>query len=188
MAILEAGGAGLFAVAVYHPHLVHHRGGQVVQRRALVVEKEGAAAYGDFVNFLSVELHLAIVRYLHARHAFKEVLEHSVGAHPEGGGVEFHGVFFDDDGIAHLVNHGSLQVLLVLLQFHRTQLRDPFPKIAAFHKGLEAHHLYVEGVLTKRDLLQLGLSLVVGKGKVGDGGILGRNHIHGSKGDGLVGE
>ena len=188
MPILEAGGAGLFAVAVYHPHLVHHRGGQVVQRRALVVEKEGAAAYGDFVNFLSVELHLAIVRNLHARHAFKEVLEHGVGAHPEGGGVELHGVFFDEDGVPHLIDDGGLQVLLVLLQLYRAQLRDPFPEIAVFHEGLEAHHLYVKGVLAKRDLLQLGLSLVVGKGKVGDGGIFGRNHIDGSKGDGLVGE
>ena len=188
MAILEAGGAGLFAVAVYHPHLVHHRGGQVVQRRALVVEEEGAAAYGDLVDFLSVELHFSIGRNLHAGHAFKEVLEHSVGAHPEGGSVELHGVFFDEDGVAHFVDDGGLQVLLVLLQLHRAQLRDPFPEIAVFHEGLEAHHFYVKGVLAKRNLLQLGLSFVVGEGKVGDGGIFGRNHIHGSKGDGLVGE
>ena len=46
----------------------------------------------------------------------------------------------------------------------------------------------MEDIIAERHLFQLGNALVVRKGEVGDGGVLGRNHIEGGIGNGLVGE
>ena len=187
-AVLQAGSPCGLRVAVYHADFVHHGRRQVVEGRTLVVEEEGAPANGELVNFLAVELHLAVFRDFHAGHALQQVLEHGVGAHPEGGGVELHGVFLHHNGIAHVGDHGRLQVVLVHLQADGTHVHPPLPEVLFPDEGLVAHHLHMEDVTAVGDLVQLGLSLGVREREVGDGSVLGRNHIHGGKAHGLVGE
>ena len=187
-AVLQAGSPRGLRVAVYHADLVHHGRRQVVQGRALVVEEEGAPADGELVYLLAVELHLAVLRDFHAGHALQQVFEHGVGAHPEGGSVELHGVLLHHDGVAHVGDHGRLQVVLVHLQADSAHVHSPLPEVFFLDEGLVAHHFHMEDIAAVRDLVQLGLALGVRKRKVGYGGVLGRNHIHGGKAHGLVGE
>ena len=46
----------------------------------------------------------------------------------------------------------------------------------------------MEYIVAEGDLVQFGLTLGVTEGEIGDGGILGGNHIHGGEGNGLPGE
>ena len=74
LGVLHARSPGAFGLAVYYADLVHDGGRQVVEGRGLVVEKERSAAHRELVNLLSVELHLAVFGYFHARHALNQVL------------------------------------------------------------------------------------------------------------------
>ena len=188
LGVLHARRPGAFRIAVYHADFVHDGGGEVIEGRGLVVEEEGSATHRELVNLLSVELHLAVFGDLHTRHTLDEVLEHIVGAHAEGRGRKFHRILLHHHGIAHIRNHRRLQELLVLLQLDGTHLHLAFPEIACLDKRLITHHFHAEDIVTKRHFFQLGGPLVVRKGKIGNGGVLGRNHIEGGVGNGLVGE
>ena len=188
LGVLHARSPGAFGLAVYHADFVHDGGRQVVEGCGLVVEEEGAASQRKLVNLLPVELHLAVFGYLHARHPLDQVLEHVVGAHAEGRGREFHGILLHHHGVAHVRNHRRLQELLVLLQFDGAHIHLTFPEIARLHKRLVAHHLHMQHIIAQGHIFQLGGTFVVRKGKVGNGGVLGRNHIERGVGDGLVGE
>ena len=98
--VLQPAGACGLGLPVDHPDLVHDRGGQVVEGRALVPEEEGASADGQFVDLLAVEFDFSVVCDLHSRHPLYEVLEHVVGPYLERRRVELDGVLFDDYGIA----------------------------------------------------------------------------------------
>ena len=113
--VLDARSAGLLAFPVDNPDLVHHRCRQVIQRRALVTEKEGASAHGKFVDFLAVELHLPVVGDFHTRHTLEQILQHRIGPYPEGRSIELDRIFLDNNRIAHIGDHRSLQELLVHL-------------------------------------------------------------------------
>ena len=188
VAVLDPGGAGFLGFPVDDTDLVHDGGRKVVQRRTLVVEEEGPSPHGEFVDFLAVELHLSVIRDFHARHALEQVLEHGVGSHPERGGIEFHRIFFDDDGIAHVGHRRCLQELFVHLQPDRAQVLPAFPEIPALHDGPVAHHLHMQRVAPERDILQLRLALRISEGKVRDGGVLLGDHIERRIRNGLVGK
>ena len=187
-AVLQARIPGPFRLPVDDADLVHHGSGQVVERRALVVEEEGAAAHGELVNLLTVELHLAVFRDFHARHAQQQVLEHGIGPHPEGRGVELHRIFLDDDGIAHIGHGGGLQELLVHLEPDGAQIHFLFPEIPFPGERLVSQHLHVEDIAAEGHFVQFGLAFGVREGEVGDGGVLGRDDVHRRKGNGLLGK
>ena len=142
VAVLKAGGARLLAFPVDYADLVHHGRRQVVQGRALVIEEEGPAAHGEFVDFLAVELDLSVLGDLHARHPFQQVLQHRIGPDAEGGGVELYRVFLDDDGVTHVGDRGRLQEVLIDLKCSSTCIRmvpmstSSLRKYLSFTKGL----------------------------------------------------
>ena len=187
-AVLDAGVARLLAFALDDADLVHHGCRQVVQRRRLVVEEECPPAHGDLVDLLAVELDLPVFGDLHSGHPQQQVLQHGIGPDPEGGGVELHRILLDDDGIAHVRDGRRLQELLVHLQPHRAHIHLLVPEIALFDEGLVPHHLHMEDIAAEGHLVQLGLTLGVGKREIGDGRVLGRDHIDGSERDRLVRE
>ena len=140
------------------------------------------------VYLLPVELHLPVLGYLHPGHPLDEVLQHGVGTNPECGGVELHGVLLHDNGVADVADHGGLEVVFVDLELDCPDVDAAVPEIPLLDVRLVAHHLHMEDIAAERDLLQLGLPFRIGKGEVGDGGVLGGNHIDRSEGDGFSAE
>ena len=170
--VLDARSAGLLAFPVDNPDLVHHRGRQVIQCRTLVTEKEGASAHGEFVDFLAIELHLPVVSDFHTRHTLEQILQHRIGSNPEGRSVEFNSILFDDDRIAHIGDHRSLQELFVHLQPDGAQIHLFLTEEALYHNWLVPHHLHVESIIAERDFVQLGFSIDIRQREIRDRGVL----------------
>ena len=164
--VLDARSAGLLAFPVDNPDLVHHRCWQVIQRRALVAEEEGASAHSEFVDFLTIELHRSFVGDFHTRHTLEQILQHRIGSYPEGRSIEFDSIFFDDDWIAHIGDHRSLQELFVHLQPDGAQIHLLLTEKALHHNRLVSHHLNVKDIASKRNLIQFGFTFRVSQREI----------------------
>ena len=178
VAVLEARGAGFLRFPVDDADLVHHGSRQVVQGRGLVVKEECPPAHGDLVDLPAVEPDFSVLGDFHAGHPEQQVLQHGIGPYPEGGRIEFDRILLDYDGIAHVGDGGRLQELPVHLQPDRAHVHLLFTEIPLCHIGLIPHHLDMERITAERDFVQLCLALGVRQREIGDGRILGGDHIY----------
>ena len=81
----------------------------------------------------------------------------------EGGGVVLHRIFLDDDGIARRGDFGGIQHLLVQLHPDRPEVQVLL-QLDLLRIGLVAHDLGLEGIGSRTQFLNNGLSLMVGEG------------------------
>ena len=138
----------------------------------MVVEEEGPASDGEFVNFLAVELDFSVFGYFHTRHTLQQVFKHRIGAHAERRCVNFHRILFDHNRVTYVTYHGRFQIVFVHLQLDYAHIHLPFPEITLFHKGFVAHHLHVDDIAAVWHLFQFGFALRIREGEIGDGGVL----------------
>ena len=176
-AVLHARGTVLLGLPVDDAYLVNDGSRKVVERRRLVVEEEGPATDGEFVDGLAIEFHLPVLGDLHSGHALDEVSEHCIRPDPERRGIELHRILLDDYGIAHVGYHRGLQETLVLLHADDTHVDLRIPEEALPSERLVSHHLHVEDITAERHFVERGLTLLVRESEIGDRGVLGRGDI-----------
>ena len=153
-------------------HLVHHLGGQVLERHLRIVEEEGLAAHGNLLDRLAIVFHGTVFRHLHTRHPFEQVFQHLVLPDLERRGIEDDGILPDLDRIADGRHMGGIEQLRILGEPDNPQVhRIPGPverEVVFFVVGLVAQHLDSEHVSTARHFRDAGHARGVGQREVGD--------------------
>ena len=188
VAVVNAGEFGLFALFLDHLHLFDEFGGKVAGSQLRVVQEEGLAVDGDFLDGLPVGGDGAVFGHLDARELFQKVYQHIVVRDLEGRGVVLHRVLLDDDGVSHGAHGGGLQHFQVLLHLHHAQAHVGL-HLQLLHIGLVTHQFGLEGVGSRTHFLQGDLAVTAGEGVLGlplGGGDGDGGKAHGFAGGGVL--
>ena len=163
LTVIDAGEFGLFALFLYHLHLLHQLGRDVLGGQLGIVQEEGFAGDGDLGDGFPVGSDGAILGHFNARELLQEIHQHVVVADLERRSVILYGIFLDDDGVARCRYRGCVQDFAVQGHLDNTQIQV-FLEFNCLLIGLVTHDFGLERIFAAAHFFQYGIAVTITEG------------------------